>query len=294
MMAHLEKASEYAINALHQVWLDTYSTGQLRSCANLDAMLMILMLGFIGISIAAAAAYYSWSLSRTRPQEASVSSTTPELRGQAGAQVSATIELLELILLRLPMSDILAAQSVSKHFKQVIQSSLPLQRAIFLKPASRMQGKDMVLNPLLFQRFSIVFGNVSIRRQDYIRIWKAKNALYKSDVEFISLRTKEPVRLQLKHDGGLTMALPDKSWRGMYLTQPPCSVEFGVEEQEGRLPITVLEGPTMEEVIRESRRRLAGHVRPEDLPRILQRDAALSACENGMMERKRGGHARVD
>lgn len=45
MMAHLEKASEYAINALHQVWLDTYSTGQLRSCANLDAMLMILMLG---------------------------------------------------------------------------------------------------------------------------------------------------------------------------------------------------------------------------------------------------------
>jgi hypothetical protein len=49
--------------------------------------------------------------------------------------VLATAELLELILLNLPIKDILFAQKVCKQWKQLIDSSPLLQQALFLKPA---------------------------------------------------------------------------------------------------------------------------------------------------------------
>ncbi|KAK5115597.1 hypothetical protein LTR85_009768 [Meristemomyces frigidus] len=225
------------------------------SPSNINDMLVLCL---VGILTAAAVVFGARSLSDPR-QQRKPPVTEPRPRGDAGTQVSGTFELLENILLRLRMGDILVAQAVSKQFKQVIENSLPLQRAVFLEPASSVPGQrdttQATLNPLLFPRFGIICGN--------------------HDEEFLKLCINDSVRLQLKHEGGLTAKLPEASWRRMYLTQPPCKIEFGVEEQEGRPAITILSGPTVEDVIVESRRRLAYHVNAEDLPRIRQRDAAL-------------------
>ncbi|KAK5126743.1 hypothetical protein LTR85_009677 [Meristemomyces frigidus] len=50
----------------------------------------------------------------------------------AAHTVSATYELLENVLLYLPMLDILGAKSVSKQWKAAIESSLPLKKTLFL------------------------------------------------------------------------------------------------------------------------------------------------------------------
>src|ERR1700712_940845 len=49
----------------------------------------------------------------------------------ASDRVLATTELLELILLKLPMRDLLLAQRVSSRFKRVIDNSRPIQRSLF-------------------------------------------------------------------------------------------------------------------------------------------------------------------
>lgn len=161
--------------------------------------------------------------------------TTP--RGEAGAQVANTFELLEGILLRLPMSEIVSAQEVNKQFKNVINNSHRLQRAVFKKPAviptNAASHPQPQLNPLLFLRFGNVLGNVSIKRINHFWIWKARHGLYKQEEEFIRLCTEDTVLLYLKHEGEAEDELSEESWSGMYLTQPPCDVELGVEEQEG-------------------------------------------------------------
>ena len=53
-------------------------------------------------------------------------------------------ELLELILMNLPMRDLLFAQSVSKFWKEVIANSSYLQKALFFKPSD--SGKILALS----------------------------------------------------------------------------------------------------------------------------------------------------
>ncbi|KAK5124658.1 hypothetical protein LTR85_001371 [Meristemomyces frigidus] len=52
----------------------------------------------------------------------------------ASDRLLATTELLELILLNLPMRDLLFAQRVSTRFKRVIDKSSPIQQALFFEP----------------------------------------------------------------------------------------------------------------------------------------------------------------
>lgn len=52
------------------------------------------------------------------------------------AKVLETHELLEDILLRLPLRQLLLAQRVNKQFHAVIQDSLKINQALFLKPAT--------------------------------------------------------------------------------------------------------------------------------------------------------------
>jgi hypothetical protein len=52
----------------------------------------------------------------------------------APEQVSDTVELIEMILLKLPARDILLAQRVSKQWQAVIKSSTKLQQALFFQP----------------------------------------------------------------------------------------------------------------------------------------------------------------
>ncbi|KAK5681768.1 hypothetical protein LTS10_006301 [Elasticomyces elasticus] len=72
----------------------------------------------------------------------------------AAQQVLDLPELLESILLGLPMRDLLLAQRVSKTFQQVIVSSPHIQRALFFAP-----GKAADVNLLLTQDMHNHLGN---------------------------------------------------------------------------------------------------------------------------------------
>lgn len=83
------------------------------------------------------------------------------------SKVVAVTELLESILVELPMKDLLFAQKICKHWKAVIDTSDKLQKALFLKPGTATDappdafgfsnesgrvskvGGSIVVNPLL-------------------------------------------------------------------------------------------------------------------------------------------------
>lgn len=58
----------------------------------------------------------------------------PKSETMAALQIVAVVELLEQVLLQLPLKDLLRAQQVSKHFNSVITTSKELQRALFFVP----------------------------------------------------------------------------------------------------------------------------------------------------------------
>ncbi|KAI7475844.1 hypothetical protein KC351_g9810 [Hortaea werneckii] len=58
----------------------------------------------------------------------------------AVAKVFTTVELLELILLKLPMQDLLRARQVRNHWRQVIVSSTAIQKALFLRPGTAAEA----------------------------------------------------------------------------------------------------------------------------------------------------------
>ena len=53
-----------------------------------------------------------------------------------GSQLANTAELIEMMLLHLPLPDILLAHRVSRAWQQVIKDSPKLQKALFFRPAS--------------------------------------------------------------------------------------------------------------------------------------------------------------
>ena len=58
----------------------------------------------------------------------------------AVAKVFKTIELLEAILLELPMKDVLRSQQVRKHWKEVIVGSNAIQKALFMRPGGAAEA----------------------------------------------------------------------------------------------------------------------------------------------------------
>ncbi|KAI7201042.1 hypothetical protein KC343_g15253 [Hortaea werneckii] len=58
----------------------------------------------------------------------------------AVAKVFKIIELLEAILLELPMKDLLRTQQVRKHWKQVIVGSNAIQKALFMRPGGAAEA----------------------------------------------------------------------------------------------------------------------------------------------------------
>ena len=76
--------------------------------------------------------------------------------GNAGQRLVDVAEVLEMILLHLPMRDLLLSQRVSKQFKGVIEGSKGLQQALFFSPDPPEGGNCGVprINPLLRLRDS--------------------------------------------------------------------------------------------------------------------------------------------
>ncbi|KAF7190714.1 hypothetical protein HII31_07873 [Pseudocercospora fuligena] len=118
-----------------------------------------------------------------------------------------TSELLENILLHLPMRDLLLDQRVCKTWKACIDSSVKLQRGLFFKPAGniiahpRLQEgvvimwspKNLFVNPLLLD----AFGSFNLAR------------------DILHLKSKPCSEDRFTRS--------DASWQKMLLTQPPYS-----------------------------------------------------------------------
>lgn len=70
----------------------------------------------------------------------------------AAELVMNTVELLEIILVQLSMSDLLFVQSVHKYWQTVIRKSIKIQRRLFFIPGPNASPE---LNPLLLKRLLI-------------------------------------------------------------------------------------------------------------------------------------------
>jgi hypothetical protein len=74
----------------------------------------------------------------------------------AAQRVLSTTELLQRILLHLPVRDLLLAQCVSRSFLDLITSSLMLQEALFFRAKPHRHAdfyKDAQINPVLRETF---------------------------------------------------------------------------------------------------------------------------------------------
>lgn len=58
----------------------------------------------------------------------------------AVAETLTTTELLEAVLRKLPMEDLLRAQQVSKYWAQVIAGSIAIQKALFMRPGTATEA----------------------------------------------------------------------------------------------------------------------------------------------------------
>ena len=115
-----------------------------------------------------------------------------------------TTEILEEILLQLDMRSLLtSAQLVNRSWRQLIQKSPEIQRALFFKPQKDQRGdSEPILNPLLVKSFPSVFP---------------KDGSTSSIFSFKSLdMVKSPEKLA-------AYTRKEASWRSMLVQQPPVS-----------------------------------------------------------------------
>lgn len=150
-------------------------------------------------------------------------STRLQLADDAIRSVLETYELLEMILLHLPMRRMLLAQRVSKATRTIIQRSIHLQRALYLLPAPlSARTPSLTLQPTL--------NNVIYSR------WMPQLGPWTLDTRFIKRRTEEAPTTDLhlhfkvaydhysraKPIDKIPSRFPTGSWTRMLLTQPAC------------------------------------------------------------------------
>lgn len=159
-------------------------------------------------------------------------------------------EVLENILLKLPIRDLLFAQGVSKQFQQVILDSITLQRALFFKPTpGTLDGKAVTptINPLLAKRMPshrvpLVFtpkdeigGSqgtpmcLSVNTVDTPRTTVPyQNPSYAPGFEVKVELTHVTIAKVLGEVTDTTSCHAKGSWRRMLATQPPCQVSYSL------------------------------------------------------------------
>lgn len=147
-----------------------------------------------------------------------------------------TIELLEMILLQLPLKDILIAKAVTKRWKQVIDTSLSLRKATYTVangdvirsslPDSKRESREFSLcrsMPMLDMKACEVMPLFSQRCREGVtfnlpwRYWINETPHnYKYNIHGFSM--------EIEVDGKSQMRMPEVC-RSMFLTQPPvCAV----------------------------------------------------------------------
>jgi hypothetical protein len=153
----------------------------------------------------------------------------------SASQVFRIPELLELVLLHLAQRDILLAQRVSRSFRQTIEGSLRLQRALFLAPDWKLEGlvfdswsanscphQKPVNNRLLLRAFPGNYPTVSLvivndsPTPNEMAIGRRGSEHWSWDVCISFPADHEPFCSP-------AVSYPEASWRRMYLSQPPCT-----------------------------------------------------------------------
>ncbi|KAK5675767.1 hypothetical protein LTS10_011494 [Elasticomyces elasticus] len=148
------------------------------------------------------------------------------LASNATLKVFGTVELAEMIFLRLSMRDVLTCtQRVCREWKGIVEGSKPIQEALFQKPisnervayrdsdASEQQFSREIMNhPMLTWELNVRPGQ---RSSDYVK-WLCKEHL-------------------------------QGSWRKHLATQPPIS-ELSIWTAHDNSLITVAEGITLEDL----------------------------------------------
>jgi hypothetical protein len=161
------------------------------------------------------------------------SSKVPKL--SAGRQLTDTTELLEMILLQLPYKDVLRYIRVSKTFRLAILGSIPIQSSLFfIAETNALASSPVILNPIMeherfYKRIGLWFDD-ALDRLRYCdregrKVLQIKSAnitnaklqglpVLSVKMEMISRRWGSPGRF----DAG--------SWKRMYLTRQPCTVQW--------------------------------------------------------------------
>jgi len=123
----------------------------------------------------------------------------------------ATTEILEAVLLQLPLREILHANAVCRRWRDVIAASPTLQQALFLAPdpAASARDREPEKNPLLEALFRELFqSGLSFNRWDALEIkWFQRMAWFADEA-----RRRAVLRA-------------DASWRRMYPVQPPARID---------------------------------------------------------------------
>ena len=123
------------------------------------------------------------------------STTTPGTAIQPSAQVFATPELLELVLLLVPTKTLLSARRVNKTWRCVIKTSTRLQEALSLNPSPEplfSRPAPIGLLPLYFDRKLARTGANIYNNQARLTEWKSSISTSSSNILGQIFSTAEP------------------------------------------------------------------------------------------------------
>ncbi|KAF2770613.1 hypothetical protein EJ03DRAFT_326239 [Teratosphaeria nubilosa] len=150
-------------------------------------------------------------------------------------QVFRLPELLELILLNLPQRDILLCQRTSRNFRQTVEGSIRLQRALFFAPDWNLRGRSNdpyaatnrsdrrkpENNRILRRAFDANYPTVTLHIENHAPI-PSESAIGKRGSErwtwdvCISFPAGDKTPTHRP-----AVDYPEASWRRMYISQPP-------------------------------------------------------------------------
>lgn len=165
-------------------------------------------------------------------------------------------ELLESILLELPLRDLLLARNISWTYKGLIESSIHLQRRLFLKPQVAGSGDDSSasLNPFLIRVLN--FHGLYRARMSIAKDGESEEPIHEFEGDSDDERLTQPHEIQARNS--FVFGLPiepafkqdssARSYDDMLIANPPVKLFFqavwdygGVDDQEYITGTTVRE-----------------------------------------------------
>lgn len=135
-------------------------------------------------------------------------------------------ELLESILLQLPLQDLLRVQGVNKTFRDAIKASHQLQVKLFFKTDPPKDGSSIV-NPFLERILKLVIDEPNVYSWKKVpggKLFRSIMCQQSGDEEFThQLRyIKEDLEVDILRDRHTSLSdVPNGSWREMLVVDPP-------------------------------------------------------------------------